>query len=508
MIEIRPQPGPQTEFLSTPADIAIYGGAAGGGKTWALLLEALRHIDVPNFSWTVFRRTFPQITSPGALWDESQKLFPLAGGEALRATLTWRFPRGTWGRFSHLQHESDVLDWQGAQIPFIGFDELTHFTEYQFFYLLSRNRSVCGVKPYIRATTNPDGASWVKVFLAPWVDKNYPGKPAMSGEIRWFIRVNGEIVWLDTEEEAWKFAMAQAYVGPDGRMVPVIPKSVTFIRASVFDNRILLQTNPEYVANLLSLPPVERARLLDGDWDILTDRFFKEWLPSLPGGYPWHVIPTTEVDSATRKYCGIDYGYAAPWAAYLCGVEGDGRVVVYRELYGAERKASEQARDLNKLLDDASTDRYCTKYAGHDAFAAQRHAEGRQEPIEEIWRRAGMKNIIEAGRDPLARAAKLREFLESWGEVEGWPQGRPGIQIMDCCKNLIRTLPLLKNDEHNPEIVDTKMEDHGFDALTHFLTSRPGKPRHYETKETVHKRYSRKVDSDEPVTQESEDEYR
>jgi hypothetical protein len=154
---ISSQPGPQTAFLQTPADICIYGGAAGGGKTVGLIFEPLRHVRrVPGFSAVFFRRTTPQITNPGGLWDESLNFYPRFGGAPHRRAQEWRWPRGGKIKFSHLQHNSTVYEWQGAQITLICFDELTHFTAHQFFFLVSRNRSTCGVRPYIRATCNPD----------------------------------------------------------------------------------------------------------------------------------------------------------------------------------------------------------------------------------------------------------------------------------------------------------------------------------------------------------------
>ena len=193
---IRPQPGAQERFLACPADIAIYGGAAGGGKSFGLLLEPLRHIANKEFGGVIFRRTSPQITNEGALWDEAGKLYPLVGGDARVGSLEYHFPTKACISFRHLQQESTIYDWQGAQVPFIGFDELTHFTRGQFFYLLSRNRSTCGVKPYIRATCNPDADSWVAEFIAWWIDPETGLPiPERAGVVRYLIRVNDTIVW-------------------------------------------------------------------------------------------------------------------------------------------------------------------------------------------------------------------------------------------------------------------------------------------------------------------------
>lgn len=271
-IVIGPQPGPQEQFLSTPADIAGYGGAAGSGKSFGLLLESLRHIDNPEFGWVIFRRTYPEIKNEGALWDEASKLFPLAGGKATETTLEWDFPSGAKGKFAHMQHESDKYSWQGAQICFIGMDELTHFTRSQVFYMISRNRSTCGVKPYMRWTFNPDADSWVKVFFAPWVHEDWPEDDrAQSGEIRWFVIDGDEQRWLPKDgtypNEEYPFA-----------------KSVTFIEADIYDNPILLEKDPGYLANLHALPLVERERLLNKNWRIRAEggnKFKRHWFPIL-----------------------------------------------------------------------------------------------------------------------------------------------------------------------------------------------------------------------------------
>lgn len=260
IIRIGPQAGPQTMFLSTEADIAIYGGAAGGGKSFGLLLDPLRHFNNKQFGAVIFRRNTVQVRNEGGLWDESLKLYFQFGAKPREAFLEWRFPKGMYVGFSHLEHEQTVLNYQGAQIAMIGFDELTHFTEYQFFYMLSRNRSTCGVKPYIRATTNPDVNSWVRRFIGWWLDEKtgFP-IPERAGKLRWFIRQNDDMYWADTPEELFeKF----------GRGPEIIPKSATFIPSTIFDNKILMEKDPAYLGNLAALPRVERLRLKDGNWNV------------------------------------------------------------------------------------------------------------------------------------------------------------------------------------------------------------------------------------------------
>jgi Terminase large subunit, T4likevirus-type, N-terminal len=277
---ISAQPGPQTEFLRTRADICIYGGAAGGGKTVGLILEPLRYVSrVPGFTAVFFRRTTPQVTNPGGLWDESANFYPRFGGVPHHRAHEWRWPRAGKIKFSHLQFDTTVYDWQGAQIALICFDELTHFTAHQFYYLLSRNRSTCGVRPYIRATCNPDADSWVAEFLAWWIDqKTGLPIPERAGVLRHFIRVSEKTVWADRPEELMQ-QMPRSQDFPPGADPPR-PISVTFIPAKVFDNPALLRVNPEYPAWLLSLPLLERERLLAGNWNIrpAAGLYFKrEW---------------------------------------------------------------------------------------------------------------------------------------------------------------------------------------------------------------------------------------
>ncbi|TNE37196.1 MAG: terminase [Alphaproteobacteria bacterium] len=257
MAVIKPQPGPQEQFLATPADIAIYGGAAGGGKSFALLLEPLRHAAKGDFNALIFRRTSKQVKNEGGLWDTASELYGTCGAKGKESDLSWRFPSGASISFGHLEHEKNKYDWQGSEITYLGFDELTHFSETQFFYLLSRNRSTGRARPYVRATCNPDADSWVADFIRWWIDPE-TGYPIAerAGVIRWFIRDEDQIIWGDARR-----SLEGAHPGRSA-------KSVTFIAASIEDNRILMARDPGYRANLAALSTVERERLLKGNWKI------------------------------------------------------------------------------------------------------------------------------------------------------------------------------------------------------------------------------------------------
>jgi predicted phage terminase large subunit-like protein len=234
----------------------------------------------PDFGAVIFRRTNPQIMAQGGLWDESAKVYPLLRAAPNKTLALWRFPSGAKVKFAHLQHTQNIYDWMGSQIPLIGWDQLEHFTEEEFFYLLSRNRSTCGVRPYIRATCNPDAASWLATFIGWWIDplSGYP-IPERAGRPRWFVRRNDEVHWADSPE------------GLQAKFRDIPPKSVTFIPAQVFDNQILMKADPGYLANLEAQSVIENERLLKGNWKISNDQgewpmdyfgpgiWFDEWPP-------------------------------------------------------------------------------------------------------------------------------------------------------------------------------------------------------------------------------------
>lgn len=273
-VEFKPQSGKQESFLSSNADIAIYGGSRGGGKSFALLLEALRHTSNSQFRAVIFRRTFPQIQQEGGLWDTSNLIYPYAGATGSKGNMRWHFPSGSTVAFQHMENEDDRYSWLGASIPLICFDELVTFTEKQFFFMLGSNRSTCGIRPYIRATTNPDAKSWVAEFISWWWDPEtgYPIEER-SGKVRWFVRNQDRVVWDDDPK-----ALMERFPG-------MVPKSVTFIPAKVYDNKILLSKDPGYLSNLMALGQVDRERYLYGNWKIDSAggvMFKREWFKIIP----------------------------------------------------------------------------------------------------------------------------------------------------------------------------------------------------------------------------------
>lgn len=273
MEAIKPQPRQRIALIS-PADILFFGGGAGGGKSYTLLLEAMRHAANPQYEGVIFRRTHPMITAPGGLWEKSYELYPHCGAKPLHGD-KWVFPSGATVRFCHMQYEKDKLGWQSSQIPFIGFDEVTEFTESMFWFMLSRNRSTSGIRPYIRAACNPDCESWVATFIAWWIDQE-TGFPVEDrcGRLRWLVRIDDRFEWASKPGELHeKFptlvqpprAKGQAADIKDHRAMPL---SVTFIPSLLGDNAALEIKDPSYRSKLSLLPLVERERLLKGNWKI------------------------------------------------------------------------------------------------------------------------------------------------------------------------------------------------------------------------------------------------
>ena len=279
----------------------------------------------------IFRKNYKQIFNPGGLWDETNNVFgQVRGAEPKYGRGEWWF-RDLQGNFKskvafgHIDRDEDLHSYQGAQFCEIGFDELTHFSEKQFFYMLSRNRSTCGVKPFIRATCNPDADSWVAKFIAWWInqDTGYP-IPERSGKIRYFVRRDEQIYWANKKETLWKqFNL----VTPEERAEP---RSGPVIMSSVYDNKALLAVNPQYLANLKALSEVERERLLHGNWKIkpAAGLYFKkidvgDYLNAIPDEVLWWVrcwdLAATEKD---------ENGDAAYTAGVLMGKRKNGRYII------------------------------------------------------------------------------------------------------------------------------------------------------------------------------------
>jgi predicted phage terminase large subunit-like protein len=266
---IKPQEGAQERFLESEADIAIYAGPRGTGKSYAGLLSLLTCVGTKGFGGVILRREYPQLVGPGSVFEESKGLYPIAGGTYVSSPYPlWTFPSNATVLFSSLQYDEDIKNHQGKQYAQIMFEELTQFTETQFWGMYASCRSTCGIKPYMRATTNPE-PGWVADLIDWWIDPDGLIYPERSGVIRWIVRDEaGKIKYYESKEEAIIMNKKKVY-----------PISLTVIRATLEENKALLEKDPDYIGRLAGLPPVERARWLEGNWKTKEqgDRFQRSW---------------------------------------------------------------------------------------------------------------------------------------------------------------------------------------------------------------------------------------
>ena len=294
-----PQPGPQEEFLSSVADCVIYGGARGGGKSFALFLESLRHIGVPGFNAVFLRTSQREIIGAGQLWDTSYELYSsIKGSKPVKSSRKWEFPSGAKIEFAGLDKESAQQRFRGASLNLILFDEVQLLDESSFWFLLTCNRSTTGISPYIRCSCNPDPDSFVARLISWWIGpEGYPIK-ARSGVVRYFMRDGDMIVWADTKKEL--LAMDTDYEKELKRMkgdgganlkerLKILKKSylnryksLTFIGSLVTDNKILMEADETYISSLAIQDRVSKERDLMGNWlirgekgDIFDSKDFK-----------------------------------------------------------------------------------------------------------------------------------------------------------------------------------------------------------------------------------------
>ena len=332
-LRIKPQKGFQEKVFDCTADIAIIGGSAGGGKSCALIIEPMKWIgkNVEGFSGAFFRRTRERIRATGGLLSESKKWY--IEGDLSESTLKWRFPSGAEIDFEGIEYLKDLEKWLGAQIPFIGFDELIEFEEEMFWFMISRNRGIVKVKqdgktfimkPYVRASTNPKPNCWVYHLIEWWIDQvtGFP-IPEKDGVLRYFIRFKDKMYWGDTVQEVLDSCpeVVERMRGIDDSIKPeFLVKSITFIRGMLSENKILTKNSPEYYASLLSQSEENQKKFLEGNWfatsngmelfeDTSLRKLFSriEISPILSGAYLNHYI-TCDAAKFGQDLC-VVYGW-------------------------------------------------------------------------------------------------------------------------------------------------------------------------------------------------------
>lgn len=371
----------------------------------------------------------------GGLWDASFEVYgKYPGAQPIKSPAPyWKFPSGAKISFRHLERDESVHKWQGTEICLIEFDELTHFTEKMFFYMLSRNRSTCGVEPYVRASCNPDADSWVAGFISWWIDQDtgYP-IPERSGKIRYMGRVAEELVWGDSVEEVLQLARE---VDEDIELDPWDVKSVSFVASNIFDNQELLKKNKGYLGNLKALSIVERERLLYGNWKIKAAKglfFPRSALPELLEEVPNDVVKWVRGWdlAATDTDEGGDPAYTA---SVLLGKRRNGRYVIAdatNHRYKAEKvrslvkqcavadKAKYKRVRIRMSIDPGQAGKeqsqsYIKMLAGFSVSAVKESGtkEARAEPFAAQWQ-AGNVDVV-AGAWTEALLSQYESFPES-----------------------------------------------------------------------------------------------
>lgn len=446
----KPQPK-QEQFMARCEYEALYGGAAGGGKSDALIIEALRQVHIPHYKAIIIRKTYPQLTE---LIEKSLNYYPRVYPRAKYndSKHVWTFPSGAKIYFGSMQYTKDRLQYQGKAYDFVAFDELTHFTWEEYSYLFSRNRpNGEGTRVYIRATANPGGIGhgWVKDrFITA-------GKPL-----------------LPIEEKV-------SIVMPDGNKKEFTRKRI-FVPSTVFDNQKLLENDPEYLASLAMLPEAEKKALLYGDWDSFSGQVFTEWKNDSEhynDRINTHVIAPFKVPDTWKIYRGFDWGYARPFSVGWYAVDHDERVYRIRELYGCTGSPNEGVKwEPEKLAIEIK------KIEAEDINLKNKHITGIADP-------AIYSDDKGAGTSVGALMEKQRVYFEKGNHerIAGKMQvhnrlkfdenGVPMLYVFSTCKHFIRTVPSLCYSETNVEDIDTNAEDHIYDELRYVLMERPISPK-------------------------------
>lgn len=433
----KPNDGPQTDFLSANEQEVLYGGAAGGGKSYAMLADPVRFLNNEHAKMLLVRKSTEELRE---LVSVSKVLYPKAipGIKFLERDKTWVAPSGATLWMSYLDADDDVTRYQGQAYNWIGFDELTQWSSpFAWNYMRSRLRTTkaSGLKLYQRATTNPGGAGhgWVK---KAFIDPSKPGKAF------WAIDPEtGEILkWPDNHARAGE---------------PLFQRR--FIPATLYDNPYLAEDGM-YEANLMSLPEHQRKQLLEGNWDVAEGAAFSEFNRRL------HTIEPFDIPSSWPRFRAADYGYSSYSGILWFAIAPSGQLIVYRELYVSKVLAEDLA---DQVLEAEYGEKI--RYGVLDSSLWHKRGDTGPSIAERMilkgcrWRPADRSRGSRiAGKNEIHRRLQVDEYT-----------AEPRMVIFQNCRNLISQLPSIPLSKTNPEDVDTHSEDHLYDALRYGVMTRP-----------------------------------
>lgn len=454
----KPQPR-QEIFLKSSVYEVGFGGCKGGGKSDALLADATAQLPIPGYKAMLFRRAYPELRD---LMDRAAALF--AGHMTWSGdTKRWTAPNGSWIGFSHCQNEQDVYAHNGKEYHYIGIDQLEAFTLKMYEFLMAQNRSSNPkIKCYMRSTFNPGniGHAWVKKrFIDSQLEQN--GKP------RWFKKVNE----IDT-------------VVPSGTPGAL---SRAFVLSRIWDNKILLESDPDYIARLEALPEAQRRALLYGDWDAFEGQYFAEWSRDV------HVITYERFkrmadEMPCTRFIASDYGFAKQSSTGWYAAFPDGQIIKYRELYKAGLTYEAIADEVLTLTQGSENIDY---WVVDPAVQGDKSHHVEPKDGQEKGKSGfDILNEMVGGRFPVMLAdnrrvvgwTRLHELLKPYTDQHG--QKSAMFRCTENCHNLIRTLPIMVFSQSNPEDLDTTLEDHAVDETRYAIMSRVNFPSEIEKPKT------------------------
>jgi phage terminase large subunit len=414
----------QREFFASTARHTAYGGARGGGKSWAMRRKMVGLGIAPygGIRMLLLRRSFPELLG-NHIKPLIEELVPTGIATYSKDERIFTFPNGSYIKLGYCDSEDDWMQYQGQEYEVIGFEEATNFTEMQMRKIATSNRtSRKDFKPRCYYTCNPGGVGH-EYIKRLFVDRNFIQEPIM-------------------------------FEGME--ILPENPDDYVFIRAKLNDNP---HVDPDYVKSLAGLPEHLRRAYLEGDWDVVLGQYFSDFRRDL------HVVPEMLIPTEWRKFRAMDWGYNDPWCTLWFAVSPDRHIYVYRELYAREMNSSDYARLVRQMT--GSDEQISGTYLSPDA-----------------WQRRGMKDI--SGGENIAEVLMrngIPVLKADNSRVIGWqrvrenlaiaPDGEPWLRIMENCHNLIRTFPNATVDENNIEDVSGHCEDHALEALRYGLMSRP-----------------------------------
>lgn len=432
----------QRRFIESPAFFTLFGGAAGGGKSHGLLIKHFLYcLQYPGAKCLILRRTFPELQR--SIIRLSLEMIPKALGRYNESKHIWYFANGSTLEFGYCESENDVTKYQSAEYDRIGFDESTHFTEYQITYMVSRCRGANNYPKGIDLATNPGnvGHVWHK---QTFIDGHRPYE-----------------MWTDDDGLTY-----------------------LFIPAKVRDNPYLLEKDPEYIRRLKKLPDADRRMLEDGDWDIFAGQYFSCWRRDV------HVIQPFEIPHWWTRFRSLDYGLDCT-ACYDWAVDGSGTCYIVKELYKPDLTLSQAAKEILAWSDPNVN--YAYTVASPDLWNRRQTNPHKPETGMsgvEIMQAEGLYGLTKADNRRIQGWQALHEYLLPQPDEFGGMS--PKLYIFDNCHNLIRTLPALIRDERDPNDVSDKCEDHGPESIRYGIMSRP--PRAVTAEEQIYRRKRRERD--------------